>query len=80
MGKSDRLSAAMMIDLQAVLQVVETLSVDDKQRLLEYLQSQHVHEIVAEGTQRVLDLHRGAITMRDDFDDELPDSFWLGDE
>ena len=25
-------------------------------------------------------LHPGAMTMHDDFDEPLPDSFWLGDE
>ncbi len=29
---------------------------------------------------RVLGLHRGAMQMSPDFDDPLPDSFWLGDE
>lgn len=27
---------------------------------------------------RVLGLHHGLITMSDDFDDPLPDAFWLG--
>ncbi len=27
---------------------------------------------------RVLGLDRGAITMREDFDDPLPDAFWFG--
>lgn len=29
---------------------------------------------------RVLGLHPGAMVMSDDFDDPLPDSFWLGEE
>ena len=29
---------------------------------------------------RVLGLHFGLIHMSDDFDDPLPDSFWLGEE
>jgi antitoxin (DNA-binding transcriptional repressor) of toxin-antitoxin stability system len=30
-------------------------------------------------TKRVLDLHPGAIWTSDDFDDPLPDEFWLGE-
>ena len=28
---------------------------------------------------RIAGLHRGAMRMRDDFNDPLPDEFWLGD-
>jgi antitoxin (DNA-binding transcriptional repressor) of toxin-antitoxin stability system len=31
-------------------------------------------------SKRVAGLHPGAMTMHDDFDEPLPDSFWLGDE
>lgn len=31
-------------------------------------------------TQRILGLHEGEGWMSDDFDDELSDAFWLGDE
>ena len=29
-------------------------------------------------TSRVLGLHQGTVTMSEDFDEPLPDSFWLG--
>jgi antitoxin (DNA-binding transcriptional repressor) of toxin-antitoxin stability system len=29
---------------------------------------------------RTAGLHRGAMRMRDDFNDPLPDAFWLGEE
>ena len=29
---------------------------------------------------RIAGLNRGAMTVHDDFDDPLPDSFWLGEE
>ena len=29
---------------------------------------------------RVLGLHRGMVSMSDDFDEPLPDSFWLGED
>jgi hypothetical protein len=69
-----------MADFQTVLQVVDTLSDDEKQRLLKYLQRHHVEEKSSEVTQRVLDLHPDAAIMSDDFDEELPDSFWLDEE
>lgn len=31
-------------------------------------------------TQRVFGLTKGTFVMSDDFDEELPDAFWLGDE
>lgn len=30
--------------------------------------------------ERVFGLTKGTFTMSDDFDDELPDEFWLGDD
>ena len=69
-----------MADFQTVLQVVDTLSDDEKQRLLKHLQRGLGEEKAPEVTQRVLDLHPGAATMSDDFDEELPDSFWLDEE
>ncbi len=32
------------------------------------------------GQSRVPDLHKGEIWMSDDFDEPLPDEFWLGEE
>ena len=34
----------------------------------------------APSKKRVFGLHRGQIWVSDDFDDELPDEFWLGEE
>lgn len=33
-----------------------------------------------EPKQRILGLREGQVWMSDDFDDELPDSFWLGED
>ena len=35
---------------------------------------------VPEKRKRIPDLSAGAVWMSDDFDDPLPDSFWLGEE
>jgi antitoxin (DNA-binding transcriptional repressor) of toxin-antitoxin stability system len=32
------------------------------------------------GQRRIAGLHRGAMQMREDFNDPLPDTFWLGEE
>ena len=34
----------------------------------------------AQNGERIPDLHPGSFTMSDDFNEELPDSFWLGEE
>ena len=34
----------------------------------------------AQRAERIPDLHPGSFTMSDDFNEELPDSFWLGEE
>ena len=36
--------------------------------------------VVRTGGKRIPDLHPGAFVMADDFDDPLPDEFWLGEE
>lgn len=50
-------------------------------------EGEHVHVVlpVKEATEtqnqpRIAGLHAGMGWMSDDFDDELPDSFWLGEE
>ena len=30
------------------------------------------------GTKRIAGLHQGAVSISDDFDDPLPDEFWMG--
>jgi hypothetical protein len=60
-----------MSDLQALFQTVDTLTEDEKEALLEYLQRQKTSPTVGNTPARVLDLHPGAMTMSDDFNDEL---------
>jgi len=66
-----------MTDLHALYEVIETLSDADKRQLMAYLQRQSPK---AERQPRILDMHRGAMIMREDFDEELGDDFWLGEE
>lgn len=36
--------------------------------------------VTSSGRKRVAGLHRGAVWTSEDFDEPLPDEFWLGDE
>ncbi len=65
-----------MVDFQDVLQAVDSLSEEEKQRLLRYLQQ----SMQPKNNERLLNMHPGAIVIGDDFNDELPDSFWLDEE
>ncbi len=61
-----------MTDMQAVFQLVDSLTDEEKNQLLEYLE-----ETISLSPQgkRIPDLFAGG-WMSDDFDDELPDEFW----
>lgn len=64
-----------MVTFEDVLKLVNTLSAEEKQALIQHLRQTQVEH--PQTRPRVLNLHPGAATMRDDFNDELPDSFWL---
>ena len=68
-----------MTDMDALYQAVDELTPEEREQLLEYIQ-QARQAPTGPLKERVFGLHRGAITMSDDFDDELPDSFWFGEE
>ena len=66
--------------LRELFETVEQLPDDEKQLLLEFLRKQldSSEKVVLQN--RILSLHRGAFSISEDFNDELPDSFWLGEE
>lgn len=70
-----------MSDLQQIVEQLEDLSIVEMEELQAILQTQI--ELKA-GEKRkkpfILDLHPGAITISDDFNDPLPDAFWFGEE
>lgn len=76
-----------MADVQAIFQAVETLTPDEIKQLYQYIVEQH-RDIVSEVSSSVLDsprilglhAHLGVAWMSDDFNDPLPDEFWLGEE
>ena len=45
-----------------------------------FLQSNQTNQAIEPQEKRVLGLHRGSMHMHDNFDDPLPDAFWLGEE
>ena len=67
-----------MADLQTILKEIDTLTAAEKQQVIDYIQQQEQSEGLTT-EKRIPDLFPG-FWMSDDFDEELPDSFWLGEE
>ena len=72
-----------MSDLQSLMRAVDTLSIEEVKQLYTYILETRTQFVEAPVTndKRVLGLHAhlGKAWMSDDFQDELPDSFWLGE-
>ena len=65
---------------QAILAKLQLLPPAQQQQILdfaEFLIKKYNRSTVSK--QRVPDLHQGKIWMSDDFDEPLPDEFWLGE-
>lgn len=69
----DIVEAAQQLSPVEQLEIIQTLSRTLQQR---YQQTASPAIIVQE---RILGLHDGEISISDDFNDELPDAFWLGE-
>jgi hypothetical protein len=68
-----------MINFDDVLKLVDMLSEDERRALLRYLQ-QEPPALDEQKGERVLNLHPGAAIMSDDFNEALPDDFWLDEQ
>jgi hypothetical protein len=78
-----------MVDLQTLYSTINELSADELKQLYTYIVENRL-QFLESKTQdtsspiapRILGLHAhlGEAWMSDDFDAELPDSFWLGEE
>lgn len=74
-----------MTDLQTLFQAVDDLEPDELKQLYTYILENKVQFIQKETSHepkpRVIGLHAhlGKAWMSDDFNDELPDEFWLGE-
>ncbi len=78
-----------MADLQALFQAVNELSAEDLKELYRYITETRMEftnppaeEQPDTNKPRILGLHAhlGKAWMSDDFDDELPDEFWFGEQ
>lgn len=62
------------VSFDDLIKVIDQLSAEQKRVLLDHL-TQNGEQSVKP---RILGMHPGAIWTSDDFDDPLPDEFWLG--
>lgn len=75
-----------MTDMEALLREVDALTPEELKQLYTYIVENRIQftegQLPEKPRQRILGLHAhlGAAWMSDDFDAELPDSFWLGEE
>jgi hypothetical protein len=73
-----------MADLQSIMHDLHDLTPDEVRKLFAHIKESYGQILEqkprTKGKQRIFDLHAGKIRMSDDFDQELPDSFWLGEE
>lgn len=71
-----------MYKLEDAIQVVKQLNADDRARLRQYLDNDTQEAKSRLPTRRVAGLHEhlGHAWVSEDFDDPLPDSFWLGSD
>lgn len=70
-----------MSTVSEIAEAAESLSLDEQRALLTRLSSQVREREMPPLTQpRVLGMHRGMIWMSDDFNDPLPDEFWLSED
>jgi hypothetical protein len=72
------MEAATSIE-QALLEQVRDLNPAQQQTVLDFAAFLR-QQAIAAAKERVPGLHPGAFVIGDDFDDPLPDGFWLGEE
>jgi len=65
------------MELDTLFTLVDALSDEDKQALVQHLTQPHIPQPPSKP--RKANLFPG-VWMSDDFDAELPDSFWMGEE
>ncbi|MBD2412315.1 hypothetical protein FACHB389_24995 [Nostoc calcicola FACHB-389] len=60
---------------------LQTLAPEQQQQVLDFVEflSKKYHQPQKSPQKRVLGLNQGEIWMSDDFNDPLPDEFWLGE-
>jgi GTP1/Obg family GTP-binding protein len=72
-----------MPSLNDILREIEHLSDDERRILMDYMkriEAQRSEDAAKPQRKQLFGRYRGQVYMADDFDAELPDSFWLGDD
>jgi hypothetical protein len=77
-----------MADLQGIFETVDGLSPEEVKQLYTYILEHRIQfvgeneSVPTQAKPRILGLHAhlGKAWMSEDFNDELPDEFWLGEE
>lgn len=66
---------------EALIAKLQSLPPEQQQMLLDFADFLEIkHTQLKSVQQRVLDLNRGEIWMSEDFNDSLPDEFWMGEQ
>ena len=68
--------------MEDLFAVIETLPPELQTKVYEYalsLRETPPSQPLPHSQPLILDMHKGALTMTDDFDEPLPDTFWLGE-
>ncbi|MBZ0315435.1 MAG: DUF2281 domain-containing protein [Anaerolineae bacterium] len=70
-----------MTDMQAVFQLVKTMTPEELEELAQFLEAQRDQVQNTPQQPRILGLHAntGPFWISDDFNDPLPDAFWFGE-
>ncbi len=68
------------IKFDDLLKVVDDLTPQQKQILRQRIDQEPISSEIDLSKPRVLGLHLGSMWTSDDFDDPLPDEFWLGED
>jgi hypothetical protein len=67
------------LKFETLLDIIDALSAEQKQIIRQHLDDENALQTEDNSLPpRILGLHPGAIWTSDDFDDPLPDEFWLG--
>lgn len=69
-----------MTDMQMLFTTIEALTPSERDQLRRFLDNLDTAPPRINRPPRILGLNAGALRIADDFNDPLPDSFWLGEE
>ena len=67
------------MDREALASLIDRLPEELRREVLDYAHYLLERKVPKGRLEREANLHRGDVTMSDDFDAPLPDEFWLGE-